>query len=149
MSLESPWTLWSVTRPTDLKLSYRWRIPTCDILGLSLRPEWTDQLHSRSGLGDIEYWPGCAHWTGWRHEIPPGLEWRVAGPDEKAIFWGGLDLLPCPFTGRQPVVSYFGRWITAPAYHAEKLHLQCYLIDGFWSDAAKMREMWNTRVIPS
>jgi len=97
-------------------------------------------------IGESEYWPSCSHWDGWNRSVPAGLEWRVAEPDEKDIYWGGLDLLPCPFTGKPPIVTYLGQWITAPAYCPEWLGIKSHMVDSLgWRDAAKMRDVWNTR----
>ncbi len=141
----SDWTLWASQRPTDTTLPYRWRIHRSMILGLALRPEWTEKMTLRGTLRENEYWPDCAHWTGWRNVVEDSLEWRVAQPDETHIHWGGLDLLPCPFTGKQPTITYKGRWIGAPAYHAEALYIKSWLVDSRWEDAAKMRDAWNRR----
>ena len=123
------WTLWSEQQPTDAKLVYRWRIPAQEILGLVMQPEWSEKLFSPLCQPDI-YFPSCARWDGWKWHIPNGLEWRVASPNEpegeKGVVWGGLDLLPCPFTGKLPTVIYHGRYIGAPPYHAEWLGITSF-----------------------
>ena len=153
------WTLWSEQQPTDAKLVYRWRIPAQEILGLVMQPEWSEKLFSPLCQPDI-YFPSCARWDGWKWHIPNGLEWRVASPNEpegeKGVVWGGLDLLPCPFTGKLPTVIYHGRYIGAPPYHAEWLGITSfsyvfswYIVRSIgWRSAKNMRDAWNMRCIP-
>lgn len=146
------WMLWSEQRPTDAKIVYRWRIPAQEILGLVMQPEWSDKIFSPLCQPDI-YCPSCAKWDGWKWHIPKGLEWRVASPDEpegeKGVVWGGLDLLPCPFTGKLPTVIYHGRYIGAPPYHAEWIGIASHIIRSIgWHSAKDMRDAWNMRYIP-
>lgn len=114
-----------------------------------MQPEWSDKIFSFPCKPDI-YCPSCAKWDGWNWHIPNGLEWRVASPDEpegeKGVVWGGLDLLPCPFTGKLPTVIYHGRYIGAPPYHAEWLGIESYIVRSIgWYSAKDMRDAWNTR----
>lgn len=147
----SDWTLWSEQRPTDTAAAYRWRIPARVILGLEMRPEWTDKLsHVGMGYSDREWWPGCSHWDGCRRTVSAGLEWRPAADGETDILWGGLDLLPCPFTGQKPRVEFSGRWSGAPPYQPEYLSLTSWMVQSNgWRDARKMRDAWNRRADPA
>ena len=144
------WKLWSDEKPEDTKALYRWRVPARQILGMTLRPEWTAKL-SFVGMGydPGEYWPPFSYWNGYVRTLPEGVEWRLAGEDETDIFWGGLDLLPSPFTGKPPKVEYCGLYIGAPPYKPEWLKIVSYMV-GFnsWKDAAKMQAAWNTRTDP-
>lgn len=150
MSIPSnPWTRWSIQRPAEQMLSYRWRIPARPILGLTMSPEWTGKLRlCGMGYSDAQYWPDCSDWDGYRRSVPAGLEWRVASDNEKDITWVGLDLLPCPFTGKRPVVSYHGRWIGAPPFCPEYLSIRSHMVESNgWREAARMRDAWNRRPI--
>lgn len=145
----SEWILWSVARPIDTKALYRWRICTAVILGLPMRPEWSEKLH-KCGMGyaESEWWPLFSNWNGFQRSVHPKLEWRLAAENEPEgnVFWGGLDLLPCPFTGKQPVVDYKGRFIGSPPYQPEWLCIKSHMVSSVgWIDAAKMRDAWNMR----
>lgn len=140
------WTEWAAQRPTDTTAIYRWRVGPRKICGMMLRPEWSGKM-SLCGMGyrDNEYWPPFSHWNGATRSVPNDTEWRFASADETTIFWGGLDLLPSPFTGRPPVVEYSGRWIGAPPTHPEYLILKSYLVDAHFDDARRMMDTWNLR----
>lgn len=150
----SIWTRWNDARPEDPTKFYRWRAGVFDLLGMKLCPEWSEKM-SRCGMGygEPEYWPlSACHWDGRsRYPHSPYLEWREATPEEAdaraPILWGGLDLLPCPFSGRTPRVGYSGRYIGAPPYHADSLYISNWMggLDHYWNNAAKMQARWNTR----
>lgn len=147
-----PWVRWHDERPKDGSALYRWRVPEMKILGMMLRPEWTAPLRlCGMGHSDREYWPLFSHWNGYRRTLPKGTEWRLAANDEgeNNIYWGGLELDNCPFTGKVPYVGYHGQYIGAPPYRPEWLHLTSHLVDktGFRS-ALKMQQLWNTRPTP-
>lgn len=143
------WTLWAERRPEDTKALYRWRIPACKILGMDLRPEWSDKLRFVGmGYGDPEWWPPFSNWDGYRRTLPAGTEWRLAAEHEAEddIFWGGLDLLPSPFTGKPPKVGYCGQFIGAPPYRPDWLKITSHMVNSIgWKDARKMQDAWNTR----
>ncbi|GGE36549.1 hypothetical protein GCM10007276_12550 [Agaricicola taiwanensis] len=141
------WTRWAVERPADTKAKYRWRIEPREILGMLLRPEWTDKL-ALCGMGyaDAEWWPSFSDWNGYRRSVHPTLEWRLTEDDETDTYWGGLELLPSPFTGKPPVVSASTRYIGAPEYLVESLSLSSFMVKSHgWRDAAAMQRAWNTR----
>lgn len=138
------WVLWSVRRPVNTEILYRWRIPARMICGMMLRPEWSAKLQCCGmGYGPREWWPRYSSWNGWERSVPEGMEWRLAAPgeDEKTIFWGGLDLLPCPHTGYPPNVGCSGApWFT------DRLYLEAWMVRSYgWTDAARMAEAWNRR----
>ncbi len=143
------WKLWSEERPTDNKALYRWRVSERKILGMMLRPEWSEKLHlCGMGFSDSEYWPTFSDWNGYTRSVDPSLEWRLAAPQEAEnnIYWGGLDLLPCPFTGATPVVIYMGKFIGAPPYRPEWLGIKSHMVSSLgWASAEAMRTAWNTR----
>jgi len=145
----SEWKLWSDEKPTDFSTLYRWRVPMRLILGLNLQPEWTDKLSLVGmGVGDNEWWPPFSHWDGYTRSVPKGTEWRLAAEDEPKgdIFWRGLMMQPCPFTGRKPTVYYHGSYATAPPYLPEWLGIRSYMVDNTgWRDAKKMQDAWNVR----
>jgi hypothetical protein len=145
----SEWTKWTDKRPDDQKLSYRWRVSARIILGMMLRPEWTGNMRLVGmGYGEPEWWPPFSNWDGYSRTVDPSLEWRLAseGEGENNILWGGLELLPCPFTGKPPQVTYCGRWIGAPPYLAESLSIESYLVrSSGWRNASGMAEAWNVR----
>jgi hypothetical protein len=141
------WTLWSEQRPSDHTLNYRWRVPAQKILGMELRPEWTEKMHlCGMGYADNEWWPPFSHWDGYNRTVPKGTEWRIATEDETDVYWGGLHMEPSPFSGMPPKIEYHGRFIGAPPYQPEWLKIVSPMI-GFntWTDAAKMQAAWNTR----
>ncbi|EPX84749.1 hypothetical protein [Salipiger mucosus] len=136
-------------RPPNEPGEIRVRV-TEEILGLVMTPEWTTEMRlCGMGFGESEWWPNeLCHWNGSRRRFIADYEWRpVLDGDPKGIIWHGLDMLDCPFTGKQPEVGYLGRWIGAPPNRAEWLSLRSHLVDrnGF-IDAARMRDAWNQRV---
>lgn len=143
----SGWTRWADDRPSDHTAAYRWRVSARPILGLTLRPEWTEKLHCCGmGYAENEWWPPFSHWNGYRRTVDPSLEWRVAAPDDMDLVYGGLDLLPSPFTGRPPKVVTSRRWIGAPPYLVEWIGIESYMVKSLgWTDAGKMRDAWNSR----
>ncbi len=141
------WQRWSEGKPVNPKLTYRWRVPERLILGLRMRPEWSEKMHF-CGMGHAanEWWPPFSHWNGYIRSIPDGTEWREAKDGEDEILWEGLDLLPCPFTGKPPRVEFKGRWIGAPCYQAESLSIHAWMVSSYgWTDAVRLQKTWNTR----
>lgn len=141
------WVKWSDERPTDTKAVYRWRVSPRLILGTVLQPEWSDKLHFVGmGYADNEWWPPCSDWNGFRRSVDATLEWRMAESEGEPIARNGLHLLPCPFTGQRPKLSYTGRWVGAPPYLAESLSLESWMVRSHgWRDATKLAEAWNRR----
>lgn len=147
---KEPWKACKLERPPNQSGSFRFRI-TAEILGLTLTPEWTAKMQSCGmGFGDNEWWPsGLHHWDGYRRYFTGSYEWRELTDDEdssKNIVWNGLDLLPSPFTHKQPVVGYLGRWIGAPPDKPKWLSIKSHMVDSLgWTDAARLRDAWNKR----
>lgn len=143
--MTATWTAWSKERPTDTGATYRWRLPERKILGAMLVPEWNDKLHCVGmGYADNEWWAGCSHWDGWNRTVPKGLEWRLATEDDPLITYGGLDLVPDPWTGRPPRVEPVGRWIAAPCYEIEAVYLRCRFGSTRWESIPRMVAAWNS-----
>lgn len=148
-------------RPTDPSILYRFRLaqPT-NILGLMLQPEWIDRLHY-CGVGHgNEWWPPYSDWNGWSRSVHKDLQWQ---PTDYTIeldckklvlplgvqreIWHGFDLLPCPFTGRQPKVTWTPRYICGPIYEPKSLSITSGLVSlQYYEDAKLLQELWNTRV---
>lgn len=142
----SGWRLWKEEKATDPTKLYRWRVSKRLILGMELQPEWGDKLSLILGMGCNEYWPPYSDWNGYKRTLDKTLEWREALPGELGIQWNGLELLPSPFTGKQPNIIYSGRWVTAPPYQPEWLGIRSYLVESLgWTIAADMQRTWNTR----
>jgi hypothetical protein len=143
------WVRWYDRRPTDQKALYRWRVSERVILGLPLRPEWSGKLFSCGmGYGENELWPRGSDWDGYSRTIDKSLEWRLADADlepESSIHWGGLDLLPCPHFGNIPAVECARRWAGAMPHQIESLTLNSAFGKSYWNNAARMRDVWNTR----
>lgn len=140
------WTLWSERRPVDTETRYRWRIAPKLICGMMLRPEWTEKLRLH-GMGhyESEWWP-TSRWDGYQRTVPESLQWRPAQDEEVDIMWGGLDLLPCPHTGKPAKVGYRGNWIGAPPYEVMYLTLHHQFGESIgWTDAVRMQAAWNLR----
>ncbi|MFG1399925.1 hypothetical protein [Roseixanthobacter pseudopolyaromaticivorans] len=145
------WMRWYDQRPTDHKAQYRWRVSPRKILGLTMQPEWTCRLRCVGmGYGDNEWWPDGSDWDGYRRSIDHSLEWRLAKDCETEPTFHGLELLPNPFTGLAPKVVTLGRWIGSPVWEAQWIGIESYLVKSLgWTDAAKMRDAWNRRALPS
>jgi hypothetical protein len=98
------------------------------------------------GYSDNEWWPPFSSWDGYRRKVDPTLEWRHAGDAETETQWNGLDLLPCPWTGRAPRVVAHTQWIGAPPYILQWIGLEAKFVKSLgWTDAANMASAWNTR----
>lgn len=147
--VERLWTRWSDSRPPNAPGKYRYRVKA-NILGLDLTPEWTETMSlCGMGYGENEWWPlTLCHWDGYRRQITaPNLEWsEQQETDTDAIIWGGLDLLPCPFTGAAPTVKAQGRYIGAPLWHSEALWISSPSVpQRRFTDAKSMVAAWNRR----
>lgn len=147
---ERGWTLWSEQRPPNARGSYRYRA-TFPFLGLSVTAEWTEEMHlCGMGYDDSEWWPlSSCHWNGYQRYIThKGLEWsplQAYDPDD--IVWTGLDLLPCPFTGRDPKLEPQGQFIGAPLWRSEAVWISSPAVPKRrWTDAKAMQKLWNTRL---
>ena len=147
MQNEFEWKRWYDERPTDHTLTYRWRVPAREICGLVLRPEWSGKLTlCGMGYGEHEYWPDCSRWDGYNRTVEPNLEWRLANDDEVDVAWNGFDLLPDPWTGNPPCVTFNTSWIHAPVYEVESFGLKFAMGRTLgWTNAKKLQEAWNTR----
>lgn len=147
--VERAWTRWSDSRPPNAPGKHRYRVKA-KILGLDLMPEWTEAMTlCGMGHGDNEWWPlTSCHWDGYRRQITtPDLEWSEhQESDADTIVWGGLDLLPCPFTGAAPTVEAQGRYIGAPLWHSEALWISSPSVpQRRFTDAKAMVASWNRR----
>lgn len=144
------WTRWNDHRPTDHKAQYRWRVSPREILGLTMQPEWTVKLKC-VGMGySNEWWPDCSRWDGYRRTVDSSLEWRMAKDYEIEPTFHGLELLPNPFTGLAPRVVTLGRYIGSPIWELQWIGIESYLVRSLgWTNAAKMRDAWNRRPLPS
>ena len=144
------WKLWTEERPKDTSKLYRFRASWQNILGLELRPEWTDEivLNPRWGADLDDFYP---HSFLNRKSLRKrrDIEWREALPNEieghKGVFWNGLDLLPCPFTGKMPVVEYSTRHWTAQPFESERMWIETDYFKITANDARELRDIWNTR----
>lgn len=143
------WTKWSDRRPPNAPGEYRYRC-SCDVLGMVLTPEWTEKMSlCGMGYGDAEWWPlSPCYWDGYNRYIThEGLEWSEPDPaDPEGVVWGGLELLPCPFTGNTAQVKAHGRYIGAPIWHTEAISVGSPAVPfRRFTDTKKMVEFWNRR----
>lgn len=146
---EREWTRWSDQRPPNERGSYRYRA-TFPFLGLTVTAEWTEEMRlCGMGYGDSEWWPITpCHWNGYsRYITNPTLEWSsVQAYDDDGIVWHGLDLLPCPFTGKRPKLEAQGSYIGAPLWRSEAVWISSPGVPKRrWTDAKAMQKSWNTR----
>jgi hypothetical protein len=146
---EREWTLWSDQCCPNERGSYRFRA-TFKFLGLDVTAEWTEELSlCGMGYGDSEWWPvRCCHWDGYRRYITISeLYWSpVQAYDADETVWHGLDLLPCPFTGKPPKIEPSGRYIGAPLWRSEAVWISSPGVPRRrWIDAKAMQAFWNTR----
>jgi hypothetical protein len=151
--VEREWTLWSEQRAPNERGSYRYRA-TFPFLGLTVTAEWTEEMHlCGMGYGDSEWWPlSSCHWNGYQRYIThKGLEWspiREDDPDD--IVWSGLDLLPCPFTGKPAKLKPQGQFIGAPLWRSEAVWISSAGVPRRrWTDAKAMQDAWNRRATPA
>ena len=143
------WTLWNDRRPPNESGSYRYRA-AFPFLGLSVVADWTEKMHlCGMGYGDSEWWPlQPCHWDGYRRYITnPTLAWSPLQEDDpEQIMWHGLDLLPCPFTGKPPLLEPSGQYIGAPLWRSEAVWISSPAVPKRrWTNAAAMQAAWNTR----
>lgn len=149
VSQEREWTRWSDQRPPNAAGEFRYRA-SFNLLGLPVTAEWTEKMHlCGMGYGDSEWWPlRPCHWNGYRRYITiDNLEWSpVTAYDPADIVWHGLDLLPCPFTGKLPKIETSGQYIGAPLWRSEAIWISSPAVPKRrWTDARAMVTAWNTR----
>ena len=144
------WTKWSDKRTPNDDKTYRFRV-YANILGTNMSVEWSEKQRSCGmGYADPQYWPMMpCHWDGYRRYIThASLEWSesIVGDSEDVVFHG-LNLLSCPFTGKQPIIKWSGRYIGAAPYELEWIGIKSYLVDSLgWRDVKQMCDTWNKRV---
>jgi hypothetical protein len=146
---EREWALWNVQRCPNERGSYRFRA-SFDFLGLPVTAEWTEELRlCGMGYGDSEWWPlNACRWDGYNRYITnPSLEWSpLHAYDSAGTVWHGIDLLPCPFTGKAPTLEPCGRYICAPLWHSEAVYISSPGVPKRrWTNARLMQAHWNTR----
>lgn len=147
--VDREWTLWSDHRPPNAPGRHRYRV-RANICGMVMQPEWTEEMRlCGMGYSDSEYWPlvSC-RWDGYQRYIThKGLEWSpLQEQDPAGIVWGGLNLLPCPFTGTTPTISAQGQYIGAPLWHSEALWIGSSGVPKRrFTNAKDMVVAWNTR----
>ena len=118
-----------------------------------LQPEWIDRLQF-CGVGrGNEWWPPYSDWDGWSRSVHKKMQWQATDYKElmppsgvQREIWHGFDLLPCPFTGRQPKVTWTPRYIGGPIYNPESLSVTSQVVSlKYYRDAKLLQELWNTR----
>ena len=146
---EREWTLWRDQRCPNERGSYRFRAKF-QLLGLPVTAEWTEELRlCGMGYGESEWWPlRPCYWDGYKRYITnKTLEWSpLQAYDPERIVWEGLDLLPCPFTGKSPTIETQGEYIGAPLWRSEAIWLSSPAVPKRrWTDAKAMQAAWNAR----
>ncbi len=146
------WTKWADERPPNEAGTFRYRV-RAEILGMIVTPEWSEKMElCGMGYGEREWWPlTSCYWDGYRRFIThAGLEWSLPRDDDAPdVTWHGLELLPCPFTGKPPRVKAQGRYIGAPTWHSEALWISSQVVPQIrFTSAKRMVEVWNTRAAP-
>lgn len=127
------WTDWETQRPINAGY-YWWRIEPRMIGGMTLQPEWVDEL-TPCGMGyrDSELWPVFSRWDGYTRTVPQGTQWAAKEPTvaNDAERWPGVDLLPCPFCCAMPAIRWAQRsgdggiFVGSRPYQANDFMLTC------------------------
>ncbi len=145
------WTKWSDKRTPEDGNIYRFRVAT-KVLGMDMVVEWSEEQRSCGmGYGEPRYWPLTpCHWDGYRrYMINNNIEWSFLqegdSKDSKDVIFHGLNLIPCPFTGKQPKVRWFGRYCSSPPFILEWIGVQSHIIDFTRRDANELQKLWNQR----
>ena len=105
------WNDFRENRPPDERALYWWRTPPRDYGGIEAQPEFAAELTSHyDGCRDKDIWlpSGYTTWTGYRFEIPDGLEWAPVESDDvkkNDELWPSVKLSGCPFCGRIPRIK--------------------------------------------
>jgi hypothetical protein len=139
------WEKWKVERTPDDNRVYRFRT-YANVLGTDMWVEWSEQ-QCLCGMGFYasQYWPiGPCYWDGYRRYMTSDIEWSESiDGDSKEVIFHGLNLLPCPFTGKPPKVLHFTR--RAP-YQLEWIGIESHMVKSTcWGNVKEMCEAWNMR----
>jgi hypothetical protein len=123
--------------------------------GITCTPEWMDEVASHGmGYAEDQPWPRFSNWNGYVRTIHKGTEWKPLGENdvvpkygiqEKSLRFPDVELLPCPFCGRQPKFGYQGRWIGAAPFQAEYYSLRCCRVELGRGTVGELQKSWNTR----
>ena len=155
------WTLWTDQRPTDLRAGtvYLWRTKHRRTGHVLIYAGAIRKMHDGWKNEDF-FLPPCAHWDGYKHNIPADLCWSDEVPDwyfdhrasrpweeTRLITVEGLTPLPCPFTGYAPRWESFGGWVGSCPENHETFRLSSYIARVERSNPADAVNMWNRRSV--
>lgn len=154
MSDSRKWTRWNIARPSEPGL-YWWRVGPADRDGMVWEPEFVAELWSVGmGYKEHELWPSFSHWNGYQRTVPSLTEWSPCdGSEKKGDFVHGIDLLPCPFCGGQPLLKWVhgdrnGVFIGSHVYQANEFWIVCggCGVDSRHGGLKFVTEFWNRRL---
>lgn len=152
MNTNRTWTKWLEKRTPNDDKTYRFRA-FANILGTDMFVEWSEkQRFCGMGYAEGEYWPSNpSTWDGYRRYITnKSLEWSELtesdSTDEEDVIYHGLNLLPCPFTGKKPKVVFLPRYFGAAPYELDWIGIESYLVKSLgWKNCEEMCKVWNKR----
>ena len=166
------WTKWSERQPENLVkgrvLLWKTKKVNSDLIFIMSGP----LSYRHNGVTSTDHiMPPMTRWDGWQHLIPSDLEWSEDVPEwiereatwERKDKWGcvhkgvtdhklvqlvevvGIDLLPCPFSGKQPRWESRDGWIGAMPHQQHEFTVRGAVSRGFVSCPKRAAELWNTR----
>lgn len=163
---------WADEKPAELEAGrvLMWR--TAHIkLGLQFEMSGPLRRMHNGWTGESRNLPPMTRWDGYKHLIPAGLEWSEDVPEwvereaafehrdrygsiergvtqyklTRLIAVEGIDLLSCPFTGKEARWQSSGGFIGSMPHQDEMFSIQGALETGRYYDPRKAAAFWNAR----
>lgn len=123
---------------------YLWRVPHRRLASVWMIFRANVRLRGH-GRHDRVPSPDFDHWDGYRVHIQDGTQYRTVRDGDPKVTVEGIQLLPCPFCGAQPLWSTLDGFVGSRPHQDNIFRITHCIAEAWCKTPQDAADAWNTR----